>query len=350
LTAGSHCSIAARSNIGNTIVTDRPSYAGESAAVVVHDLVKSYGGRRVVDRLSFSVQPGEVFALLGPNGAGKTTTVEILEGYRRPDAGSVRVLGLDPGRQGAALKPRIGLMLQQGGLFPQITAREALQLFAAFYPDATDPDVLLQELQLQDVASTRFRQLSGGQKQRLSLGLALVGRPQLVFLDEPTAAMDPQARRATWSIIRALRDRGTTVLLTTHFMDEAEQLASRVAIVDRGRLVALDTPEALRRGVASEIRFATQPTVAENVVAAALGLPPSAVGRENDGTLVLRVEPAPARIAELTAWLATQDTLLIELRAGSRSLEQAFLALTSSSTESTPSSAPPNGGSSRATL
>src|SRR5438270_9664218 len=231
------------------------------AAVDVRDLVKRYGSRSVVDGLSFSVKPGEVFALLGPNGAGKTTTVEILEGYRRADAGSVRVLGLDPGRQGGALKPRIGLMLQQGGLFPQITTREALRLFAAFYRDAEDPDALLEQLQLNDVAGTRFRQLSGGQKQRLSLGLALVGRPQLVFLDEPTAAMDPQARHGTWNIIRGLRDRGTTVLLTTHFMEEAEHLANRVAIVDRGKLVALDTPAGLRRSVAHEIRFATSPAV-----------------------------------------------------------------------------------------
>jgi ABC-2 type transport system ATP-binding protein len=310
-------------------VTDRPLPAGESAAVDVRDLVKSYNGRAVVNGLTFSVQPGEVFALLGPNGAGKTTTVEILEGYRRPDAGSVRVLGLDPSRHGTALKPRIGLMLQQGGLFPQITTREALRLFAAFYPDAEDPDALLEQLQLGAVAGTRFRQLSGGQKQRLSLGLALVGRPQLVFLDEPTAAMDPQARRGTWDIIRALRDRGTTVLLTTHFMEEAEQLASRVAIVDRGRLVALDSPIALRQAVANEIHFATQPSVSEVAVATALGMPQSAVDRENDGTLVLRVEPSPARIAELTIWLATQGVLLTELRAGSRSLEQAFLTLTS---------------------
>src|SRR5438045_505735 len=189
-------------------------------AVEVRDLVKAYGGRTVVDGLSFAVDTGEVFALLGPNGAGKTTTVEILEGYRQPDAGSVRVLGLDPNRQGPALKPQIGLMLQQGGLFPQITAREALRLFAAFYPEAEDPDALLDQLQLRDAAATRFRQLSGGQKQRLSLGLALVGKPRLVFLDEPTAAMDPQARRSTWNIIRALSQRGTTVLLTTHFMDE----------------------------------------------------------------------------------------------------------------------------------
>ncbi len=309
-------------------MTERPLPTGDSpVAIEVRDLVKAYNGRAVVNGLSFSVQNGEVFALLGPNGAGKTTTIEILEGYRRADAGAVRVLGLDPSRQGALLKPRTGLMLQQGGLFPQITTREALRLFAAFYPDAEDPDALLDQLQLGEVAGTRFRQLSGGQKQRLSLGLALVGRPQLVFLDEPTAGMDPQARQATWNIIRALRDRGTTVLLTTHFMDEAEQLASRVAIVDRGRLVALDSPAALRRGVADEIRFATQPSLPAGAVAAAMGLAESLVLRENDGTLVFRIEPTPARIAQLTAWLATQDALLTELRAGSRSLEQAFLAL-----------------------
>jgi ABC-2 type transport system ATP-binding protein len=297
-------------------------------AVEVKELVKVYGGRSVVDHLTFSVDSGEVFALLGPNGAGKTTTVEILEGYRKADGGHVRVLGLDPSRQGAELKPRIGLMLQQGGLFPQITPKEALSLFAAFYPDSEDAEAMLDLLQLRDAAKTRFRQLSGGQKQRLSLGLALIGRPRLVFLDEPTAAMDPQARRSTWNIIRSLSQRGTTVLLTTHFMDEAEQLANRVAIVDRGRLVALDSPARLRQAVANEVRFATDPGVTEDDVAAALRLPREAVVRENDGTLVLHVEPSPARIASLTAWLATQNTLLTELRAGSRSLEQAFLTLT----------------------
>jgi ABC-2 type transport system ATP-binding protein len=170
-------------------------------------------------------------------------------------------------------------MLQQGGLFPQITAREALRLFAAFYPEAEDVEALLQQLQLTEVANTRFRQLSGGQKQRLSLGLALVGKPRLVFLDEPTAAMDPQARRSTWNLIRALRQRGTTVLLTTHFMDEAEQLANRVAILDHGRLVALDSPAGLRQAVAREIRFATSPDVRESAVATALALAPQAVQR-----------------------------------------------------------------------
>ena len=310
-------------------MTERPPPTGDSAAVEVRELVKAYNGRAVVNGLTFSVQPGEVFALLGPNGAGKTTTVEILEGYRRADAGSVRVLGLDPSRAGGLLKPRIGLMLQQGGLFPQITTREALRLFAAFYADDEDPDALLEQLHLGEVAGTRFRQLSGGQKQRLSLGLALVGRPQLVFLDEPTAGMDPQARQATWNVIRTLRDRGVTVLLTTHFMDEAEQLASRVAIVDRGRLVALDSPSALRQGVSTEIRFGSVPVMAVHAVAAAMALPENAVSRDNDGTLVLRIEPSPARIAQLTAWLATQGALVTELRAGSRSLEQVFLSLTS---------------------
>jgi ABC-2 type transport system ATP-binding protein len=300
------------------------------AAVEVRDLVKSYSGRCVVDGLTFQVQTGEVFALLGPNGAGKTTTVEILEGYRRADGGVVRVLGLDPVRDGRTLKQQIGLMLQQGGLFPQITVREALRLFAAFYSNSEDPEVLLEQLQLQDAARTRFRQLSGGQKQRLSLGLALIGRPRLVFLDEPTAAMDPQARRATWSIIRSLREQGTTVLLTTHFMDEAEQLANRVAIMDHGRLVALDSPASLRQTVANELRFATDPFVRESEVAAALALPLEAVERENDGTLVLHAEPSPQRIAELASWLARRGILLTELRAGSRSLEQAFLTLTTS--------------------
>ena len=309
-------------------MTDGASASRDGAAVEVLDLVKAYNGRCVVDRLTFSVQQGEVFALLGPNGAGKTTTVEILEGYRKPDEGLVRVLGLDPARQGAALKPRIGLMLQQGGLFPQITPDEALRLFAAFYPDPEDTDALLDQLQLREVARTRFRQLSGGQKQRLSLALALVGRPQLVFLDEPTAAMDPQARRNTWNIIRSLRSRGTTVLLTTHFMDEAEQLANRVAIVDRGRLVALDTPAGLRHAVADEIRVHTRPVLEQHELAAGLGLAPRQVVRENDGTLVLHVEPTPAIIADLTAWLASRGVLLTELRAGSRSLEQAFLTLT----------------------
>jgi len=300
-------------------------------AIEVFELTKRYAGRAVVDRLSFSVEEGEVFALLGRNGAGKTTTVEILEGYRTADSGRARVLGLDPVRDRGKLRPYTGQMLQSGGLYPQVTPREALRLFASFYPNADDPAGLLDRLELTPVGNVRFRQLSGGQRQRLNLGLALIGRPRLVFLDEPTASMDPQARHATWAIIRDLQERGTTVMLTTHFMDEAEQLANRVAIVDHGRLLALDAPARLRQGVGNAIRFATQPAVAEAEVASLLGVSPADVEREIDGTLVVRIEASPELVGRLATWLAERGVLLTELRAGSRTLEQAFLDLTESS-------------------
>jgi ABC-type Mn2+/Zn2+ transport system ATPase subunit len=188
----------------------RAAPAGAAApSITVDGVTKRYGGREVVERLSFSVAPGEVFALLGPNGAGKTTTVEMLEGYRAPDGGRVRVLGLDPIADGAALKRRMGVMLQGGGVYPQVRPLEVLRLYAAFYPHPHDAEALLARVGLDDARKTPFRRLSGGQKQRLSLALALVGRPEVVFLDEPTAAMDPQARRATWEIIRELKVGGT---------------------------------------------------------------------------------------------------------------------------------------------
>src|SRR5712691_3506403 len=211
------------------------SLALAEEAIVVDNFSKSYGSRRVVDQLQFTVHKGEIFALLGPNGAGKTTTVETLEGYRAPDQGSVRVLGLDPIRGAKALKPQIGVMLQQDGLYPGLTAREVLHLFASYYLHAQNIDGLLELVGLSAAAKTRCRRLSGGQKRRLALAVALVGNPVLVFLDEPTAGMDPQARLATWEMIRELKRNGATVLLTTHLMDEAERLADRVAIIDRGR-------------------------------------------------------------------------------------------------------------------
>src|SRR6266576_3371858 len=225
-------------------------------AIVVDNFSKSYGSHPVVDQLHFTVHRGEVFALLGPNGAGKTTTVETLEGYRTPDQGSVRVLGLDPIREAQALKQHIGVMLQQDGLYPGLTAREVLRLFAGYYRQPQNIDELRVRLGLTAASTTRCRRLSGGQKRRLALALALVGKPTLLFLDEPTAGMDPQARLATWEIIRDLKQRGATVLLTTHLMDEAERLADRVAIIDHGRLVALDTPSQMM-GVqnATTVRF-----------------------------------------------------------------------------------------------
>src|SRR5437016_6369013 len=232
------------------------SAAAPEPAISVAGLAKYYGSTRAVDGLSFDVAPGEVFGLLGPNGAGKTTTVETLEGYRTPDLGTVRVLGLDPARDVAQLRPRIGVMLQEGGLYPGLKPLELLRLFAAYYDHAESPTELLDTVGLSDAAGTSVRRLSGGQAQRLSLACALIGRPEVVFLDEPTAGMDPHARATTWQLVRDLRNRGVTVLLTTHAMDEAETLCDRVAIINAGRLAALGSPSDLTRNAAvDEIRF-----------------------------------------------------------------------------------------------
>ena len=301
-------------------------------AIVVDGLVKSYGGIRAVDRLSFDVGKGEIFALLGPNGAGKTTTVEILEGYRRPDEGKASVLGQSPWERSARLHDRIGVMLQEGGLYPAITAREALVLFSRFYSRPRSPDDMLRLVGLADAASSRYRRLSGGQKQRLALALALIGRPELVFLDEPTAGLDPQARRATWDVIAALRSHEVTVVLTTHYLDEAEHLADRVGILDRGKMVALDTPAALVRSDTSIVRLRTAEPVAPECLAALPGA--QRVHADGNGTYVLGTSDAPALLAEVTAWLRDQNVLATELRVGQGSLEDVFLRLTGSGSTS----------------
>ncbi len=301
--------------------------AGSNEAIVVDKLTKIYGSNRVVDQLQFSVQRGEVFALLGPNGAGKTTTVEILEGYRTPSSGSVRVLGLNPIRNGQALKPQIGIMLQQDGLYPGLTAREVLRLFAGYYKHPQSVDDLLERVGLSAAAKTRCRRLSGGQKRRLALAVALVGNPTLLFLDEPTAGMDPQARLATWEIMRDLKRNGATVLLTTHLMDEAERLADRVAIIDHGRLIALDTPAGLTGGQHANIVRFVAPAGLDCAQLAAL---PSAQKAEEirPGSYLIETEAVPALLAELTAWLRDQNITLSELRVGHGSLEDLFLRLT----------------------
>src|SRR5256886_2214555 len=269
-------------------------------AIVVDNFTKSYGSNRVVDQLHFTVHRGEIFALLGPNGAGKTTTIETLEGYRTPDQGRVRVLGLDPIHESMKLKPQIGVMLQQDGLYPGLTAREVLQLFAGYYRHPQSIDSLLDRVGLSTAGKTRCRRLSGGQKRRLALALALVGNPVLGFLDEPTSGLDPQARLATWEIIRELKRNGATVLLTTHLMDEAERLADRIAIIDHGRLVALDTPAGLT-GVqnAAVVRFIA-PAGLDCAQLAAL---PSAHKAEEirPGSYLIETDATPALIAELTA-------------------------------------------------
>lgn len=298
-------------------------------AVVVDNFCKSYGSHRVVDSLQFTVHRGEIFALLGPNGAGKTTTVETLEGYRAPDQGSIRVLGLDPIRDGRALKPQIGVMLQQDGLYPGLTAREVLRLFAGYYCTTQDVDALLERVGLTTAAKTRCRRLSGGQKRRLALAVALVGNPVFVFLDEPTAGMDPQARLATWEIVLDLKQHGATVLLTTHLIDEAERLADRVAIIDSGRLIALDTPANLTGTQnATVVRFVAPVSLDCARLAA---LPSARKAQEvRPGSYLIETDTVPVLLAELTAWLRDNNIPLSELRVGHGSLEDLFLRLTGS--------------------
>ncbi|HEX8996152.1 MAG TPA: ABC transporter ATP-binding protein [Ktedonobacterales bacterium] len=311
-----------------------PSLAGKAtpasdAAIVVDHLVKAYGSTVAVDGLSFTVKPGEIFALLGPNGAGKTTTVEILEGYRVADSGSTRVLGLDPRHDAALLKPRIGVMLQQDGLYQALRAREILDLYASFYANPEDPRELMERVGLSSVGSTRFRQLSGGQKRRLALAVAIVGKPELIFLDEPTTGMDPQARRATWDIIQELKARGVTVLLTTHFMDEAERLADRIAIMDGGRLIALDTPVGLTTSqstTGTEVRFRAKSGL-DTVALGKLSFVRSA-REESPGVYALETGEPRELLVQLSTHLRDAGVDLTDLRIGRSSLEDVFIRLT----------------------
>src|SRR6056297_2458977 len=299
--------------------------AAHAPAIELRGVTKRYGALTAVDRLDLVVDRGETLALLGPNGAGKTTTIECCEGYRVPDAGQVRVLGLDPRRDARSVRPRVGLMLQEGGVYPMARPAEVLRLFASFYADPLEPDALLERVGLSDARGTRFRDLSGGQKQRLSLALAVIGRPELVFLDEPTAGLDPASRRRTWEHVRELGDQGVTVVLTTHLLDEAEQLADRVAIIDHGELVALGTPDELTHGERAQVAFSARPGLDVASVAGAVG---ADVEELRPGRYVIRAGNAPDLIAGLAGWLQAHDVLLGELQAGKRSLEDVFLRLT----------------------
>jgi ABC-2 type transport system ATP-binding protein len=305
-------------------------------AVRVTSLVKRYGGRAVLDGVSFEVAAGELLALLGPNGAGKTTTVEILEGYRRGDSGDVRVLGQDPARGGPRLRSRVGLMLQDGGIDPRATADEVLRLYAAFHADPRDPDELLDLVGLRAVARTRYRRLSGGERQRLGLALALVGRPEVLFLDEPTAGMDPAARAASRDLIRDLRSDGVTILLTTHDLVDVERLADRVAILAGGRIVALGTPGELVASAAPRLRLRFAAPLAGADLAAlgaalAAGRPAmrvAAVPGDASAAVVDGSPPDAGLIAAVATWAAERNLLLIELRAAGASLEDRYLELT----------------------
>jgi ABC-2 type transport system ATP-binding protein len=294
-------------------------------SIHLDNLTKRYGSFTAVDGLSLDVTSGETYALLGPNGAGKTTTVEILEGLRTADDGVIEVLGLNPITDRTALQRRVGVMLQEGGVYQGATAREVLALFAAYYPEARTPDDLLDLVGLTGQADTMHRRLSGGEKQRLSLAMALVHRPELVFLDEPTAGMDPVARRATWEIIERLQQRGATILLTTHFMDEAERLADRVGIINDGRMVAEGSPTELIQA-RGDVSFISASGLPVTDLEGQIGIE---VREVREGFYVVTTDtPTPFLVAQVTAWLAGHDALLTELRVGAGGLEDVFLALT----------------------
>ena len=296
-------------------------------AIEAYGLVKKYAGRAAVDGVSFTAGRGRVLALLGPNGAGKTTTVEICEGYRRPDAGRVRVLGLDPVSERPRLAPMLGVMLQEGGVYPSGRPLELLQLFAAFTLDPLPADQLLDRLGLRTSARTPYRRLSGGQKQRLSLALAVIGRPSVLFLDEPTTGLDPQARAETWALISELRTEGACVVLTTHNMEEAEKLADDVVIINNGRVIATGTPQALTSGAQRQISFDAPDSVDYAGLAAALPAG-CVIAQPGAGRVLISGPVDAAAVAAVTHWCAARGVLPDNLRVQSRSLEDVFLQLT----------------------
>ncbi|MBA2507264.1 MAG: ABC transporter ATP-binding protein [Nocardioidaceae bacterium] len=287
-----------------------------------------YGEVAAVDTLSTQLPASQVTAVVGPNGAGKTTTLETCEGFRRPQAGTVRVLGLDPARDAAKLRPRVGVMLQSGGAWTGCRVHEALRHAAALHAHPLDVDALVERLGLGSCGSTSYRRLSGGQQQRLGLAMAIVGRPELVFLDEPTAGLDPQARRMTWELVRELRDGGVTVVLATHFLDEAEQLADRVIVIDHGRIIAAGSPgELTATGAENTVRFTAVAGLDMHDLRSAL--PAGCTVQEvTPGGYLVTGPVDPALIATLTAWCAARGVLAQSLAVERRSLEDVFIELT----------------------
>ena len=298
----------------------------QADAVEVRDVVVRYGATTAVDGVSLNVPRGSVLALLGNNGAGKTSLLQVCEGFRRPDAGAVSVLGLDPVADHDELMPRIGIMLQSGGVYPWATASEILGLFASFAAHPLDTGMLLDRLGLRKVARTRWRRLSGGEQQRLALAVALVGRPELVFLDEPTAGMDTEARHTTWQLVEELRDDGVSVLLTTHLLDEAERLADRVVIVRSGVVAATGTPAELTAAAGIDLLE----------VRADAGLPISALAKRTDakvsesspGEYTIAGSMDSAAIAVVLSWFAEAGAHVTAVNTRRRTLEDVYLALT----------------------
>lgn len=298
-------------------------------ALEVDNVVKEYGEKRAVDGLTFTARRGELLALLGPNGAGKTTTIEMCEGFTTPTSGSIRVLGIDPVTQPQKVRDRIGIMLQGGGSYASLKVREILQLAARYNTNPHDPDWLIELLGLEGVAKTTYRRLSGGQQQRLSLALAMIGRPELIFLDEPTAGMDAQSRLAVWDIIQAMKRDGTTVLLTTHLMDEAETLADDVAIIDHGKLVVQGSPaELTSHGEYPVVAVRTDRELDVHLLndeLRALDITAEAVSPQRYRILGAG---SPAVIEALARSAAQQNVLIRDLSVSHRDLEDVFLDIT----------------------
>ena len=303
-------------------------------AVEIRGLVKRHGGRAVVDRLDLTAEAGRGTAVLGPNGAGKTTTIECCEGLRAPDEGSVRVLGLDPQAHSRELRAQVGVMLQDSGLPTAVRALDMLRHVATMYAEPRDVAELVERLGLRDFAGTTIRRLSGGQRQRLALAIAIVGRPALVFLDEPSAGMDPQSRLAVWELVRELRDEGVAVVLTTHLMDEAESLADHVVVLDHGKVIAEGGVRDLVAAADDRtLRFEAPPALDLASLGAALATtgqtgPPPVVQEPSPGEYVLSGAVTPETLAALTAWSADRGVLVTRTSVGRRTLEDVFLDLT----------------------
>jgi ABC-2 type transport system ATP-binding protein len=296
--------------------------------ITVDNLHKHYDQVKAVDGISFEVQEGEIFGFLGPNGAGKTTTIECIEGYKTPDGGHVTALGLDPRKDGYELKERIGIMLQETSLYPDLRVSELLRLFASYYRDPVDPDVLLEMIGLEEKKRAFIRELSGGQRQRVVFILALINDPELLFLDEPTAGLDPQSRRAIWEWIRLAREKGKTVFLTTHYIEEAEDLCDRVAIVDHGKIIALDTPKRLMANLSVEHRI-------EFVIEGAFGVAQlettpgvSKILDEGQGTFSIYAPEAQPVLKSLIDLAETNGFILRGLTVEGATLEDVFIQLT----------------------
>ena len=305
--------------------SSRPQVVGENStpAVEVRGLTKSYGGHPAVCGVDLEIHRGEIFALLGPNGAGKTTTVEILEGYRHRDGGDVRVLGFDPAHERSRLKPQVGIVLQSTGVEPYLTVRETVTMYAGFYPHPRPVDEVIELVGLSPQRDQRVAQMSGGQQRRLDVAIALAGDPDLLFLDEPTTGFDPSARREAWEVVKNLASLGKTVLLTTHYMDEAQYLAHRVAVMAAGRIVASGPPGSLGLRDHAAVRIRFKP---------ATGMPvPEAFAMRADGFVEASVADPTEVLHELTGWARSHGVGLDGLEVLRPSLEDVYLELTESS-------------------